>query len=276
LKTAQREIHLGQKTLIMGILNVTPDSFSDGGLYYSQQKAIDHGLQMIAEGADIIDVGGESTRPDAAAVSTREELKRVIPVICALSLQKNIPLSIDTTKAQVAGEAVAAGAEIVNDVSALQGDRRMAKTVRENGAALILMHMRGKPQNMQKGNLTYNDLMNEIVVHLQKSITRAVAAGIGKDGLVIDPGIGFGKTPEDNYRIINNLAELKALGLPIMVGTSRKSFIGRITGGDPPERIEGTATTVTAAILNGCHIVRVHDVAFMKKVAAVTDAIVRI
>jgi len=276
LKTAQREIHLGQKTLIMGILNVTPDSFSDGGLYYSQQKAIDHGLQMIAEGADIIDVGGESTRPDAAAVSTREELKRVIPVICALSLQKNIPLSIDTTKAQVAGEAVAAGAEIVNDVSALQGDRRMAKTVRENGAALIIMHMRGKPQNMQKGNLTYNDLMNEIVVHLQKSITRAVAAGIGKDGLVIDPGIGFGKTPEDNYRIINNLAELKALGLPIMVGTSRKSFIGRITGGDPPERIEGTATTVTAAILNGCHIVRVHDVAFMKKVAAVTDAIVRI
>jgi dihydropteroate synthase len=276
LKTAQREIHLGQKTLIMGILNVTPDSFSDGGLYYSQQKAIDHGLQMIAEGVDIIDVGGESTRPDAAAVSTREELKRVIPVICALSLQKNIPLSIDTTKAQVAGEAVAAGAEIVNDVSALQGDRRMAKTVRENGAALIIMHMRGKPQNMQKGNLTYNDLMNEIVVHLQKSITRAVAAGIGKDGLVIDPGIGFGKTPEDNYRIINNLAELKALGLPIMVGTSRKSFIGRITGGDPPERIEGTATTVTAAILNGCHIVRVHDVAFMKKVAAVTDAIVRI
>ena len=276
LKTAQREIHLGQKTLIMGILNVTPDSFSDGGLYYSQQKAIDHGLQMIAEGVDIIDVGGESTRPDAAAVSTREELKRVIPVICALCLQKNIPLSIDTTKAQVAGEAVAAGAEIVNDVSALQGDRRMAKTVRENGAALIIMHMRGKPQNMQKGNLTYNDLMNEIVVHLQKSITRAVAAGIGKDGLVIDPGIGFGKTPEDNYRIINNLAELKALGLPIMVGTSRKSFIGRITGGDPPERIEGTATTVTAAILNGCHIVRVHDVAFMKKVAAVTDAIVRI
>jgi dihydropteroate synthase len=276
LKTAQREIHLGQKTLIMGILNVTHDSFSDGGLYYSQQKAIDHGLQMIAEGVDIIDVGGESTRPDAAAVSTREELKRVIPVICALSLQKNIPLSIDTTKAQVAGEAVAAGAEIVNDVSALQGDRRMAKTVRENGAALIIMHMRGKPQNMQKGNLTYNDLMNEIVVHLQKSITRAVAAGIGKDGLVIDPGIGFGKTPEDNYRIINNLAELKALGLPIMVGTSRKSFIGRITGGDPPERIEGTATTVTAAILNGCHIVRVHDVAFMKKVAAVTDAIVRI
>jgi dihydropteroate synthase len=138
------------------------------------------------------------------------------------------------------------------------------------------MHMRGKPQNMQKGNLTYNDLMNEIVVHLQKSITRAVAAGIGKDGLVIDPGIGFGKTPEDNYRIINNLAELKALGLPIMVGTSRKSFIGRIIGEDPPERIEGTATTVTAAILNGCHIVRVHDVAFMKKVAAVTDAIVRI
>jgi dihydropteroate synthase len=276
LKTAQREIHLGKKTLVMGILNVTPDSFSDGGLYYSQQKAIDYGLQMIADGADIIDIGGESTRPGAAAVSAKDELKRVIPVICGLSRQKKIPLSIDTTKAQVAGEAVAAGAEIVNDVSALQGDRRMAKTVRENGAALILIHMRGKPQNMQKGNLTYNDLMNEIVVHLQKSVAIAVAAGIGKGSLVIDPGIGFGKTPEDNYRIINNLAELKALGLPIMVGTSRKSFIGRITCGDPPKRIEGTAATVTAAILNGCHIVRVHDVAFMKKVAAVTDAIVRI
>lgn len=276
LKTPQREIHLGQKTLIMGILNVTPDSFSDGGLYYSQQKAIDYGLQMIADGADIIDIGGESTRPGAAAVSIREELKRVMPVICALSLQKNIPLSIDTTKAEVAKEAVAAGAEIVNDVSALRSDKKMAKTIQDSKAAVILMHMRGKPQNMQKGDLSYKSLMNEILVYLKKSIDLAMRSEIEKNNLVIDPGIGFGKSAQDNYLILNNLAELKALGLPIMIGTSRKSFIGRIIGEDTAKRIEGTAATVTAAILNGCHIIRVHDVAFMKKVAAVTDAIVSI
>lgn len=273
-KTSRRKLTLGNETLIMGILNVTPDSFSDGGLFYSQQKAVEHGLQMAAEGADIIDIGGESTRPGAKSVSASMELKRVLPVIESLMKQVKVPLSIDTKKAQVAREAIAAGAEIVNDISALNGDKKMANTLKETGAAVILMHMRGTPQNMQKGNLVYADIMGEIIAYLKKSSEKAVKAGVEKDCLVIDPGIGFGKTPEDNYKIINSLSALKGLGMPVMVGTSRKSFIGKLTGGEPRQRLEGTAASVAAAIMNGCHIVRVHDVAAMKKVAAVTDAIV--
>jgi dihydropteroate synthase len=274
LKTFRREIHLGKKTLIMGILNVTPDSFSDGGLYCSQQKAVERGLQMVDEGADIIDIGGESTRPGAASVSAAIELKRVLPVIESLVKQVKIPVSIDTTKAKVAKQAILGGAEIVNDISALSGDKKMARTIKDMGAAVILMHMRGNPRNMQKGDLVYDDLMGEITDYLKKSSEKALKAGVEKDCLVIDPGIGFGKTPEDNYKIIKNLSQLKELGMPVMIGTSRKSFIGKVTGGEPGQRLEGTAATVTAAIMNGCHIVRVHDVAAMKKVAAVTDAIV--
>lgn len=273
LKTSRRQIILGEKTLIMGILNVTPDSFSDGGLYCNHKKAIERGLKLIAEGADIIDIGGESTRPGAAFVSAEEELRRVIPVIEALAGQVDVPICIDTSKASVAEKALAAGAEIVNDVSSLHGDKKMAEVVGKEKAALVLMHMRGKPRTMQKADLRYDDLMNEIIVYLSKSAYRALEAGIEKERLVIDPGIGFGKTSEDNYRIINKLSELKTLGLPIMIGTSRKSFIGKITGDEPQARVEGTAATVTAAVLNGCHVVRVHDVAVMKKVAAVTDAI---
>ncbi len=273
LKTSRREILLGERTQIMGILNVTPDSFSDGGLFNNQQKALEHALQLINEGADIIDVGGESTRPGAAAVSEKEELDRVIPVINALAQKTDTAISIDTTKSLVAREAIAAGAEIVNDISAGNKDRQMLPLVQETGAAMILMHMRGEPQNMQKGDLTYGDLMGEIIDYLGNCMERAIAAGIEKERLIIDPGIGFGKTFADNYRIIRNLTELKALGLPILLGTSRKLFIGKVTGGEPKDRIEGTAATVVAAILNGCHIVRVHDVAAMKKVAAVTDAI---
>jgi dihydropteroate synthase len=274
LKTSRREIHLGKKTLIMGILNVTPDSFSDGGLYYNQQKAVERGLQMADEGADIIDIGGESTRPGAESIEASVELKRVLPVIESLVKQVKIPVSIDTTKAKVAKLAIAGGAEIVNDISALHGDKNMTKTIKDAGAAVILMHMRGKPRNMQKGNLVYKNLMEEITDYLKKSSEKAVGAGIEKDCLVIDPGIGFGKTPEDNYKIIKNLSQLKKLGMPVMIGTSRKSFIDKVTGGEPGQRLEGTAATVAAAIMNGCHIVRVHDVAAMKKVAAVTDAIV--
>ena len=273
LKTSRREILLGERTQIMGILNVTPDSFSDGGLFNNQQKALEHALQLIHEGADIIDVGGESTRPGAAAVSEKEELDRVIPVINALAQKTDTAISIDTTKSLVAREAIAAGAEIVNDISAGNKDRQMLPLVQEAGAAMILMHMRGEPQNMQKGDLTYGDLMGEIIDYLGNCMERAIAAGIEKERLIIDPGIGFGKTFADNYRIIRNLTELKALGLPILMGTSRKLFIGKVTGGEPKDRVEGTAATVVAAILNGCHIVRVHDVAAMKKVAAVTDAI---
>jgi dihydropteroate synthase len=274
LKTFRREIHLGKKTLIMGILNVTPDSFSDGGLYCSQQKAVERGLQMVDEGADIIDIGGESTRPGAKSIEASVELKRVLPVIESLVRQVKIPISIDTTKAKVAKLALASGAEIVNDISALHGDKKMAKTISDAGAAVILMHMRGNPRNMQKGNLVYNNLMGEVTDYLEKSSEKALKAGIEKDCLVIDPGIGFGKTPEDNYKIIKNLSQLKELGMPVMIGTSRKSFIGKATGGEPEQRLEGTAATIAAAIMNGCHIVRVHDVAAMKKVAAVTDAIV--
>jgi dihydropteroate synthase len=274
LKTYRREIHLGKKTLIMGILNVTPDSFSDGGLFYSQQKAVERGLQMADEGADIIDIGGESTRPGAKSLEASVELKRVLPVIESLVKQIKIPLSIDTTKAKVAKLAIVAGAEIVNDISALHKDKEMTKTIKDAGVAVILMHMRGKPRNMQKGDLVYNNLMGEITDYLKKSSEKALKAGIEKGRMVVDPGIGFGKTPEDNYKIIRNLYQLKDLGMPVMIGTSRKSFIGRITGDEPEQRLEGTAATVTAAIMNGCHIVRVHDVAAMKKVAAVTDAIV--
>ena len=274
LKTCRREINLGKKTLIMGILNVTPDSFSDGGLFYSQQKAVERGLQMADEGADIIDIGGESTRPGAKSLDASVELKRVLPVIESLVKQIKIPLSIDTTKAKVAKFAMVGGAEIVNDISALHGDKEMTKTIKDAGAAVILMHMRGKPRNMQKGNLVYDNLMGEVTDYLKKSSEKALKAGIEKDRMIVDPGIGFGKTPEDNYKIIRNLYQLKELGIPVMIGSSRKSFIGRITGGEPEQRLEGTAATITAAIMNGCHIVRVHDVAAMKKVAAVTDAIV--
>ncbi len=273
LKTSRREITLGQITQIMGILNVTPDSFSDGGLFYNQQKAVDHALKLVDEGADIIDVGGESTRPGAASVPVKEELKRVIPVISEIAQKTNLPISIDTTKATVAKEAIAAGAEIVNDISAGHKDKKMLQTVKDSGAAMILMHMRGAPRNMQKGDLTYRYLMGEIIDYLENSVEKAISAGIERDHLVIDPGIGFGKMSEDNYRVIRNLMELKTLGLPIMIGTSRKSFIGKVTGNDTKERLEGTAATVVAAILNGCHIIRVHDVASMKKVAAVADAI---
>lgn len=276
LKTSRGKIKLGERTLMMGVLNVTPDSFSDGGLFYQKNQAIEHALRMVDEGADIIDIGGESTRPGSKAISSGVEAKRVVPVIDALAKKIKIPISIDTKKASVARKAVDAGAEIINDVSALNGDREMAGTVKKTGAAVILMHMRGKPSNMQKGNLDYDNLMGDITDYLEKSSQKAINTGVEKDRIVIDPGIGFGKTPEDNYKIIQNLFELKVLGMPVLIGTSRKSFIGKITGDEPGERIEGTAATVTAAIMNGCHIVRVHDVAAMKKVAAVTDAIVRI
>ena len=272
-KTSRRKMILGEQTKIMGILNVTPDSFSDGGIFFTPEKAVERGVRMAEEGADIIDIGGESTRPGSDSVPVHIELKRVIPVIKALVKKVKIPLSIDTKKARVAQEAVDAGAEIINDVSALNADKKMAWTAAHTKAALVLMHMRGNPANMQKGNLGYDDLMGEITDYLRSSIQKAMKAGVEKDSIVVDPGIGFGKTFTDNHKIIGNLAELKTLGMPILIGTSRKSFIGQITGDAPSERMEGTAASVAAAILKGCHIIRVHDVAEMKKVVAVTDAI---
>jgi dihydropteroate synthase len=274
LKTSRREIILGERTLIMGILNVTPDSFSDGNIYFDQQKAIERGLQMAEEGADIIDIGGESTRPGAKSVTPRQEIARVMPIVESLSQKLTIPISVDTTKSQVAQKSLEAGAEIINDISALGGDKKMASVVQKASAALILMHMRGTPANMQTGNMVYDDLMSEIISYLKNGCRKAIAAGIEKDHLIMDPGIGFGKSHADNCIIINKLDELKVLGFPLLIGTSRKSFIGKITGGEPAQRIDGTAATIAAAIMKGCHIVRVHDVAVMKKVAAMTDAIV--
>ncbi|HRS83764.1 MAG TPA: dihydropteroate synthase [Smithellaceae bacterium] len=275
LKTPRREIVLGERTLIMGVLNVTPDSFSDGNRYLDRIRAVERGRQMAEEGADIIDIGGESTRPGAQTVLLKEEIARVLPVVEELAAKLTVPVSVDTMKARVAEKALEAGAEIINDVSALAGDRKMASVIRKADAALVLMHMRGTPADMQSGNLHYDDLTGEILSFLERAVGKALAAGIGLERLVVDPGIGFGKTYEDNCRILNRLDEFKSLGLPLLVGTSRKAFIGSVTGDAADRRLEGTAATVAAAVMNGCHIVRVHDVAAMKKVAAMTDAIVR-
>ena len=274
-KTARRKIKIGERTLIMGILNVTPDSFFDGGMFFEHERAVERGLQMAEQGADIIDIGGESTRPGSKSVPANVELKRLMPVVESLAKKIKIPISVDTKKAVVAARAVDAGAEIINDVSALAADKKMSATAAATSAGLILMHMRGIPRTMQKGDLIYDDLMGEIIGHLQKSMEKAVRAGVDKESVVVDPGIGFGKTAADNYRIIRDLSALKTCGAPILIGTSRKSFIGRITGDEPGERGEGTAASVAAAIMNGCHIVRVHDVAATKKVAAVVDAVIR-
>ncbi len=275
LKTSRREMLLGDRTLIMGVLNVTPDSFSDGHRYFDRQSAIDRGLQMAEEGADIIDIGGESTRPGAQAVSPKEEIARVVPVVEQLATKLSIPLSVDTAKARVAEKALAAGAEIVNDISALAGDPKMAGVIRKASAAVVLMHMRGTPADMQQGDLRYDDLTGEIISFLAGAARTAQAAGISRERLVVDPGIGFGKTYADNCRILNRLEEFRTLGLPLLLGTSRKAFIGAVTGEKADRRLEGTAATVAAAVMKGCHIVRVHDVASMKKVAVMTDAIVR-
>lgn len=275
LKTCKREIVLGDHTHIMGILNVTPDSFSDGGMFDSSEDAVKYGVKMVEEGADIIDIGGESSRPGAAPVTVEEEMARVIPVIKELAGRVNIPISIDTTKADVAREAIECGAEIVNDISAMRLDDAMTHVIADSGAAVVLMHMRGTSRDMQTGDLSYTSLLGDIIEFLGSSMERALAAGISQECIIVDPGIGFGKTREDNLRLLNNLSEFKVLGRPILVGVSRKAFIGKITGGSPMERIEGTAASVTASIMNGANIVRVHDVQTMKKVVAVADAIIR-
>jgi len=266
---------LGERTLIMGIINVTPDSFSDGGRFDSPERAVAEGIRMAEEGADILDIGGESTRPGSDPVSTEEERRRVIPVIRALARRIDLPLSVDTMKAEIAREALAEGAEIVNDVSAMRFDGAMAKTVADAGAAVVLMHMRGTPKAMQQGDLTYRSLRGEIIDFLRERIVQAAEVGIDPEQIMVDPGIGFGKTMTDNLRLIRYLREFKVLGRPILVGPSRKAFIGRVTGGPPGERVEGTAAMVAAAILNGGNVIRIHDVSFMKKVADMADAVSR-
>jgi dihydropteroate synthase len=274
IKIGGRTFKFGKRTYVMGILNVTPDSFSDGGKFMNFSDAVSRGRKMLDDGADIIDVGGESTRPGALPVSEKEEMKRVVPVIRELSRIKGAVLSIDTRRSKVAEEAVKAGASMINDVSALRNDKKMAKVAARHKVPVVLMHMFGNPRTMQE-NPGYKDLTADIISYLQNSISLAIKGGVKKSRIIVDPGFGFGKTVEHNLDILRRLKELKVLGCPILIGTSRKSTIGKVLGLPPDKRLEGTAATVTSAIANGADIVRVHDVAEMSKVVRMSDAIYR-
>ena len=263
------QLPLGHRTYVMGILNVTPDSFSDGGRWPDPRRALAHARRMLRDGADLIDVGGESTRPGAARIPAREELRRVLPVVEALAAE-GVLVSIDTSKAAVAEAAFRAGAKILNDVTALRGDRRMARVAAKAGVAVILMHMKGRPRTMQKAP-RYRDIVREITDFFLKSLKSALRAGIPRDRILLDPGIGFGKLPEHNVEILRRLGEFRGLGCALAIGTSRKSFIGHFLGRRVDERVSGTAATVAAAILRGADVVRVHDVREMVDVARMTD-----
>jgi len=268
---------LGERTLIMGVLNVTPDSFSDGGKFFSLNRAVDGALAMERAGADLLDIGAESTRPGSAGISAAEELQRLLPVLEALRALLKIPISVDTQKAGVAEIALGAGAAILNDISGLKNDPRLAEVAAKFGAPLILMHMRGTPRTMQKQAFA-KDVLKDVIAGLRHSIAIARRAGVHKSQIILDPGIGFGKSFQQNYELLARLPELAKLGYPLLVGTSRKGFLGATLASHgkpaPPEaRIWGTAATVTASILGGAHIVRVHEVAEMAQVAKVADAL---
>ncbi len=274
LSWSGHELQLGERTQIMGVLNVTPDSFSDGGRFLDHDRAIEYGLNLAREGADIIDVGGESTRPYSRKVTTQEEIERVVPVIEALSRELTLPISIDTFKAEVAQKALEVGAAIINDISSLRFDPDMAGVAALAQVPVILMHIQGTPADMQN-HPTYQDLMGEIIVFLQEAIERAVKAGIRRELLMVDPGIGFGKTFDHNLEIIRELGRLLTLQQPILLGSSRKAFIGHILNKEAPERDLGTMATIAAGILNGAQIVRVHNVAMAFQTVKVIDAIKR-
>jgi dihydropteroate synthase len=268
----RRALPIG-RTLVMGIINVTPDSFSDGGRTFDAASAVERGLQLAAEGVDIIDVGGESTRPTGARpVSAQEELARIGPVVQRLARQANVPISIDTMKSEVARAALDAGAEIVNDVSALAADPAMGALVAERGAGLVLMHMRGTPQTMQE-HADYRDLLGEVIDELAAALVRAQEAGIAAERICLDPGYGFAKEAQASYQLLRRQRELLQLGRPLLAGVSRKSFIGRAVGQGPSERLHGTLSAVALAVANGAAIVRVHDVDAARDAALVADAL---
>ena len=277
LKLHSRTLVLGERTLVMGVLNVTPDSFSDGGKFLHPESAIEQAYAIERAGADLLDIGGESTRPGSAETPASVELDRILPVLEALRGRLKIPISVDTRRASVAELALRAGAELLNDVSGLKSDLGIAEVAARHRVPLILMHMRGEPRTMQAGGFARN-VMKDVMQGLRKSIAVARKAGIGKSQIILDPGIGFGKSFAQNYEILQKLPQLAKLGYPLLVGTSRKGFLGAALarGGNPapPEdRIWGTAATVTASILHGAHIVRVHDVAEMVQVARVADCL---
>ena len=274
-KLAQRSLILGERTLLMGVVNVTPDSFSDGGEFFSLDEALAHAEEMASDGADIIDIGGESTRPGLKPVSVEEEKRRVLPVIERLAKRIEIPISIDTTKAEVARAALSAGAEIINDISGLRFDARIADEAARSGAGLVLMHSRGTLEMLHKLE-PVPDIFNEVVSSLSKSIREAERRGVALESIALDPGIGFGKSQEQNLELIARLDKLvqKFSAFPILIGTSRKSFLGRLLDGAPaPSRLHGTMATVTVAVLRGAHIVRVHDVKAARETVRVADAV---
>jgi dihydropteroate synthase len=263
---------VGKRTLIMGIVNVTPDSFSDGGLFLEKASAVAHAENLAAAGADIIDVGGESTRPFSESVPAQEEIRRVAPVIEDLAGRLTIPISIDTTKAEVAEHAIAAGACMVNDIGALRLDPAMAGVVAEAGVPVVLMHMKGTPKAMQI-DPHYEDVVEEVKGFLADAIQRAERAGINRSKIVVDPGIGFGKTVTHNLLLIKHLSAFRTLGVPILIGPSRKSFISKILGPGDERREAGTQAAVAAAVLQGAHIVRVHDVERTRQTLKLVDSI---
>ena len=274
-KLARRALPYGERTLVMGVLNVTPDSFSDGGQFFSFDQAVAHAERMIDEGADIIDIGGESTRPGSVAVTEAEELRRVIPVIQRLTKSATVPISIDTTKTEVARAALEAGAEIVNDISALRFDSAIADEVAKAGAGLVLMHSRGTPKTMQQLPPA-SDIMREVIDGLRQSIAVAEQRGVAPESIAIDPGIGFGKTAEQNIEVIAKLGELAEAfaDFPLLIGTSRKSFIGKLLDGAPADlRLNGTIASIVASVLKGAQVVRVHDVKAAVEAVRIADAV---
>lgn len=274
LNFSSKKIDLEKKVAVMGILNLTPDSFYDGGRYRTEKEILKRVEQMIEEGADIIDIGGESTRPGSDRVSVEEELRRTIPYLRKIRDLFDIPLSIDTYKAKVAKEAIEAGAEMVNDISGLRFDPEMAEVISSKNASVVLMHIKGTPKNMQD-NPFYESLMDEIISYLRKSLEIALKAGIDFDRIVIDPGIGFGKTVEHNLFILKNLEELRILRRPILIGVSRKSFIGKVLNLSVEERLFGSLAATSVAVMNGARIVRCHDVRETRQVIDLVDAILK-
>jgi len=281
-KIGKKIFDLDERTIVMGILNVTPDSFSNGGKYYSLETAVNRAISMEKEGADIIDIGGESTRPGAVSISLEEEKNRIIPVVEQLVGKLHIPISIDTYKSEIAKKALDLGVGMINDISALRGDKKLANVVAKNEVPICLMHMKGNPRDMQIDPV-YDDVVKEIYNFLKERTDYAVFSDIKKDKIIIDPGIGFGKRTgrgvEDNCKIIRRLSEFKTLGYPIMVGTSRKTFIGNICGGNNQlpvnERLEGSIAAACLAVANGADIVRVHDIKETRRFIGLVDCVVR-
>ncbi len=281
-KVGKKLFDLDERTVIMGILNVTPDSFSDGGKYFSMELAVNHAIEMEKDGADIIDIGGESSRPGAASISLEEEKNRIIPVVEQLVDNLHIPISIDTYKSEIAKKALDIGVSMINDISALHGDKKLANVITKYDVPICLMHMKGNPRDMQVDPV-YDDVVKEIYSFLKERTDYAIFDGIKKEKIIIDPGIGFGKRTgrgvEDNCEILKRLSEFKNLGYPIMVGTSRKTFIGNVCGGNKPlpttERLEGSLAAACLAVANGADIVRIHDVKETRKCLCLVDRVVR-